>query len=486
MPHVQGYVEFGAARRWTVLRDHIGVPVKGQSFRCARAFATSEQNIAYCTKVESRAPGEEPFRAGEPGGGQGARNDLEEIRTKLVSGVEMATIADEHFGSFLRYGRGMKEYTKLKGIAYNVATRHWKTLVIVLWGDSYGGKTRTALSMAPDACMISRGNSGTWFDNYTGQACVIMDEFDGSWMPASQLKQLLDAGPMFVDCKGTQVAWTPRVVFLCSNYDPCQWYVDNGLASRAAQDTEAIMNRIDVNLQCSKTSDDGFFHTKIHKLTIPPHHCFACTVDMNRDVVQSEDCSLCSTFPTKHSDFQSFERGRSDMVIIHHVTCPRISFFPQAGHLLNKYYFSLDPHRFDAAAAAPPVEPSPSPPGAPAPPTLPPAEDVEDNSLFGPTGTQLLPATPLPPLLRTTSFYNAPGVAIGWDEGELSSGIDNSSSSSGIVDQITDSDDASSSSSSSLLVLATPPPRRRKTLGAKRRRNPYIDDEAECSDDDDE
>jgi hypothetical protein len=56
-----------------------------------------------------------PFTCGDlKKGGQGRRNDLAIVQQKLDSGVPMATIAKEHFNTWVRYQNALEKYQSMK------------------------------------------------------------------------------------------------------------------------------------------------------------------------------------------------------------------------------------------------------------------------------------------------------------------------------------------------------------------------------------
>lgn len=118
-PHLQGVVGFTSPKSLTACkallpRAHLEV--------CRDAKAS----VAYCSKEEGRLDG--PWKLGncpKPG----KRSDLEEIKTKILSGSSEREIANDHFGTWCRSYKAFERFRNL-----NMERRSWKTQVVVLWG----------------------------------------------------------------------------------------------------------------------------------------------------------------------------------------------------------------------------------------------------------------------------------------------------------------------------------------------------------------
>lgn len=206
-PHYQGYVELKKPQRLAGMKKWLA------RARFAEREGTPDQARDYCMKEDTRVEG--PFEIGEWEKHEGKRTDLLEIKRKIDEGATMTTIADEHFGSFLRYERGFLSYKRLKA-----PKRSWKTEVIVMVGHPGAGKSHYCREQAPDAYYKQNGK---WWDGYDEHADVIMDDFYG-WLPWSVLLNVLDAYPLLVETKGGNVNFVARRVFITSNIDPARWY----------------------------------------------------------------------------------------------------------------------------------------------------------------------------------------------------------------------------------------------------------------------
>lgn len=221
-PHLQGYIELQRPQRFTYFKDIL----PGAHFE--RCRGNKHQARDYTRKEDTRLEGPWEFGVFCE---QGHRSDLETIKRKLDEGVEDATIADEHFGDWIRYRGAFNIYRSLKQ-----RKRDRKTPVTVLYGPPGTGKSFYAHERGPIYMVTSK--SYPWFDGYNGTDSVLFDDFYG-WIPFHHLLTLLDAYPTQVQVKGGFVNWNPKEIFITSNRSPDQWYKDDNL------DQRALMRRIE-------------------------------------------------------------------------------------------------------------------------------------------------------------------------------------------------------------------------------------------------
>lgn len=211
--HLQGMLQFGVRRRFNwitkrIPRIHVEV-MKG----------TPVQARTYCSKEDTRAG--EFFEEGvfNPVG-QGTRSDIEAYVTDCKSLTERE-IVDKHPCLYVKYH---KAFDRIR-LAY-MPKRNWAMNVVVYWGASGVGKTRRATEEAgDDVYYLSVGDKTQtlWWDGYSGQNTVIIDDFYG-WMPWSFMLRLLDRYPFTVQVKGGTVSFTSHNIYITSNVDPNNWY----------------------------------------------------------------------------------------------------------------------------------------------------------------------------------------------------------------------------------------------------------------------
>jgi hypothetical protein len=254
-PHYQGYVFFNKRTSMAMAKKQISAKAH---FEAARG--TPLQNRAYCTKKEGRING--PFEFGVIPQ-QGRRNDLINMKKLIDSGKDNKVVAEEYFGSFLRYHKGINAYRLL-----NQQQRSWKTTVVVIYGPTGTGKSAFCRDMFKGAYWKPPGTK--WWDNYVGQSVVIFDDFNVPWFGFDTLKRLLDRYPLLVETKGGHTQFLAKTIVVTSNNHPNKWYWK--LFQSQPHSYSQLERRIDI--LASKYSLDSQFlfeHTNPeHELKVPP------------------------------------------------------------------------------------------------------------------------------------------------------------------------------------------------------------------------
>lgn len=222
-PHYQGYVEFQNPCRFTKVkkyfpRAHIE-PRRG----------SRTQARQYCFKEDPTPDEYGQFRPDK----SGARNDLLAVKNKLDEGITESTIADEHFGSWVRYQKSFNRYALLKNKRKAVERK-------VLWihGPTGCGKTKLAYEKLPDAYWKQPGCK--WWDGYEMEADVIIDDFRPDYMNFQFLLRLLDRYPMQVECKGGSVPWMARNIIITAPTSPTVMF------AHCQEDINQLLRRLEV------------------------------------------------------------------------------------------------------------------------------------------------------------------------------------------------------------------------------------------------
>lgn len=95
------------------LTEHLGVRPHVEG-----AKGSSEQCVDYCSKEDTRDPGTETIiinpqdyvEIASSESRQGAREDLEAVRVAIHDGASLDTLIAEHFDTFARYDRFLRQY----------------------------------------------------------------------------------------------------------------------------------------------------------------------------------------------------------------------------------------------------------------------------------------------------------------------------------------------------------------------------------------
>lgn len=214
-PHLQGYFELHSKRRFRTIKNLLS-HAKLDRMHLELRRGTAQQASDYCHKEDLEAG----YFFGELSvSKQGSRTDIEDLKRDLMEKKSLRNIAEEHFGSFLRYQRGILAFR-------NVVSdqRMWEVDVQVLWGPTGTGKTRRVYETVENLSNLYSHDGGPWFDGYDGQEEVLFDEYSGSYFSLCYLLKLLDRYPLRVPIKGGFASFVPKRIWITSNYPPEEWY----------------------------------------------------------------------------------------------------------------------------------------------------------------------------------------------------------------------------------------------------------------------
>lgn len=220
--HLQGYIIFHNAKTMPQAkafisdRAHIELP-KG----------TFAENRAYCTK-EGNAT-----EIGEAPKEKGKRSDLEDIKK---------AINQDHKGIFEVIDMATS-YQSIKMaealFKYQKQPPPFKRTIKWYWGATGTGKTRSAVEESNGDFYITT-DTLKWWDGYTGQKVVILDDLRPQSIEFHVLLRLLDRYPVRLQVKGASF-WMPAssdTIIITSSLSPEQWQC--GL-----EDREQLIRRLD-------------------------------------------------------------------------------------------------------------------------------------------------------------------------------------------------------------------------------------------------
>jgi len=221
--HIQGYVMFAKRVGLSFLKKLDGTA----HFEPRRG--THDQAKDYCSKEDTRKPGCEPVEAGDPPK-PGKRTDLHDVADAITAGSSIRDLCLNHTPAMIKYSKGA-QFVKMM----ISPKRRWDMNVIVLFGPTGLGKSELADHLAPDAYRlpIASDKNTLWFDGYSGEEDVIIEEFEGYRCTYSFLKEFLDRYPLLVPTKGGHANFSARRVIMTSNTPPDLWYKWNDRRSYA-------------------------------------------------------------------------------------------------------------------------------------------------------------------------------------------------------------------------------------------------------------
>lgn len=220
--HFQGYIEMKNPIGLSGLKKYLN----NDQIHLEERKGNQKQAIAYVTKAETSTG--ERIEEGKKGE-QGRRTDLERAIEMIKEKKKINEIIDE-IPHMIRYDKHLERYRERE-----VEPRNFQTEVYTLIGEPGTGKTRYVYENETDIYTVPEASSGTqYFNGYTGQEAVLIDDFNGN-IRYHLLLQLLDRYPMLVNTKGGVVNWRPKRVYITSNKAVDEWY---------AQDCKALKRRI--------------------------------------------------------------------------------------------------------------------------------------------------------------------------------------------------------------------------------------------------
>jgi hypothetical protein len=223
VPHLQGYIEFKKALRFSVVKSFLGE-------RCHIEVrkGTRRQAAEYCKKQGQ-------FWETGSIAGQGKRTDLEAIRQSLKSGEGVEPVIPRTNCQTLRYAQNVAQYLE--------PGRTWKTQVSWYWGATGTGKTRTAyseLSTNEDSRLWVSAGTLQWWDGYDAHEHVLIDDFRGDFCKFHTLLRILDRYPFRVPIKGGFRQLLAKRIIVTAPLPPEDMY-----AGRTTEDVAQLLRRID-------------------------------------------------------------------------------------------------------------------------------------------------------------------------------------------------------------------------------------------------
>lgn len=214
--HVQGYCE---CQRQFYLNT--AKALFDDSVHIERAYGSQAENIAYCTKEETRVDGIHGSN-GIPKR-QGQRTDcLKSAALSLKAGASLDELEDECPGTYLNYeNKIISKWIELQGKRHLPPSRN---NVHIYVGPTGAGKTTTAWRMYPEAYKGVWPTGGRWWwPNYRGQETVIFDEFREN-ISYQDMLALFDIHPMSIEYKGGNMENISKKIIVTTSRDPKEWY----------------------------------------------------------------------------------------------------------------------------------------------------------------------------------------------------------------------------------------------------------------------
>jgi len=220
--HYQGWIQFFKKKRL----GGVKTAFNSKSIHVESCIASEKFNEEYCQK-----DGKFEFRGSFTI--QGARNDLELIKQKILEGATLDEIIMYDFSTYCRYKNGIEKFCEIV-LAKNLS-KFRAVEVIYIWGKTGTGKTRFAM----EQCDFKiEGYNLKWWGGYNGEKCILIDEYNND-LKITKLLNLLDGYKLRLDVKGGHTYANWNKVYITSNLS-----VEALHGSARGVHKEALMRRI--------------------------------------------------------------------------------------------------------------------------------------------------------------------------------------------------------------------------------------------------
>lgn len=208
-PHLQGYVE------WVNARALGGLKKIHQAIHWEKRLGTSEEASRYCKKDGDYV------EYGDLGPGQGSRSDLLQIKNEIMNGTKVDQILLEDPELYHKYGR---TFNKIEDLAMRRKWRTEMTQGIWYYGRTGVGKSHTAFENYDPTTHYLYPNDNGWWDGYTQQETVIINDFRGE-IPYNMMLQMIDKWPFSVRRRNREpMPFTSKYVIITSSLHPADIY----------------------------------------------------------------------------------------------------------------------------------------------------------------------------------------------------------------------------------------------------------------------
>lgn len=211
-PHLQGYMYFKEEKSMKQVSEML------PRARLEQAKGNLNSNIKYCGK------GKDFWTIGLAG--QGARNDLLNIKEMIKNGADESEIAEAHFGDYVRYHAGISKAVRLmKPDEENIHFPPRYPLMgdfknVVLIGPSQVGKSQYARAHFKNPLFLRHMDKLLEF-NPRKHDGIIFDDMDFKHMPRTaqiHLTDWNDPSEIHIRYNYAKIPRNTRKIFCCNEY----------------------------------------------------------------------------------------------------------------------------------------------------------------------------------------------------------------------------------------------------------------------------
>lgn len=203
-------------------------------------FGSLSQSDVYCSKAgKYHKLGDEPK--------QGDRNDLKDVAADILCGkrkLDDLLFEDPYY--YHLYGRTL---SRVEDLALRKKFRQWPTEGIWLYGDTAQGKSHMAFENYSPETHYVKSLEDEWWDGYTGQETVILNEFRGQ-IKFGEMLNLVDKWPHTVKRRNREpFPFLAKTVIVTSALHPREVFTKLGQSDSMDQ----LLRRFKVGLVSSRS-----------------------------------------------------------------------------------------------------------------------------------------------------------------------------------------------------------------------------------------
>lgn len=221
-PHLQGYFQLHDKKRRETIKNEIGC----QRLSLRKAYASAEANYKYCSKQGDIYVFPFPESIPTHKGVSASNNQyLSKMYKMIDEGKTMYEVSRSNLSAFSRNHAALTKYKALADYERSISQDYRQYEVIVHWGDAGTGKTRDVYLQhdKKDIYKLDKSGDTVWWDGYTGQPVLLIDDFYG-WIAYNQLLNILDGYGYKMQVKGSHTYAMWNKVYITSNKHPKEWY----------------------------------------------------------------------------------------------------------------------------------------------------------------------------------------------------------------------------------------------------------------------
>jgi len=215
-PHWQTYAEFHSKKRFDTMKNYLRAHDMGD-VRFVPTKGTAEQNKVYCSKSKSAVEGTfKEFGIARPPKCQGKRTDIIRIMDMIDQPIENILRAIPASMKYIGHMEKAKGYLEKKTPTIRPIKVHY------IHGKPGCGKSRAIAThlMEADYYTPLIQNNQIWFDGYSGEKIIWLDDVDLLKYDREFVLKLLDRYKLKLPIKGGSTYAKYEEVFLSSNRPP--------------------------------------------------------------------------------------------------------------------------------------------------------------------------------------------------------------------------------------------------------------------------